>query len=140
MDTQTTAAALALVWFGMVVAISFIEAPLKFRAPGITTELGLGIGRLVFAALNGVEGLLALLIFAVLVSDGVGGGGWWLLGAVVVLIVQLAAVRPALRQRTRAVLGGGGTGARSRAHWWYVGLEVVKAACLIIGGVQLLAA
>ena len=40
------------VWLGMVFAISFLEAPLKFRAPGITIPLGLGIGRLVFRALN----------------------------------------------------------------------------------------
>lgn len=39
----------------MVLAISFLEAPLKFRAPGITVPLGLGIGRLVFQAFNAVE-------------------------------------------------------------------------------------
>ncbi len=33
---------------GAIVAISFLEAPLKFLAPGITIPLGLGIGRLVF--------------------------------------------------------------------------------------------
>ena len=46
------AAAAAFVWLGMVLAISFIEAPLKFRAPGVTLAIGLGIGRLVFRALN----------------------------------------------------------------------------------------
>ncbi|MBN8856431.1 MAG: hypothetical protein BGO55_16695 [Sphingobacteriales bacterium 50-39] len=44
-----------LLWAGMTAGISFIEAPLKFRAPGITIPLGLGIGRLVFRALNKVE-------------------------------------------------------------------------------------
>jgi len=29
-----------------LVAISFLEAPLKFRAPGVTVPFGLGIGRL----------------------------------------------------------------------------------------------
>lgn len=47
------------IWLGMVPAISFLETPLKFRAPGITVPLGLGIGRLVFRALNGVELALA---------------------------------------------------------------------------------
>jgi hypothetical protein len=37
-----------LVWLGMVLGISVLETPLKFRAPGITRALGLGIGRLVF--------------------------------------------------------------------------------------------
>ena len=49
------AVAAVFVWLGMVVAISFIEAPLKFRAPGVTLPIGLGIGRLVFRALNGAE-------------------------------------------------------------------------------------
>ena len=43
------------VWLGMVLAISFLEAPLKFRAPNVTVQIGLGIGRLVFRALNTVE-------------------------------------------------------------------------------------
>ena len=30
------AVAVTFVWLGMVLAISFLEAPLKFRAPGIT--------------------------------------------------------------------------------------------------------
>ncbi|MGN0128251.1 hypothetical protein [Glutamicibacter soli] len=36
-------------WLGLVIGSSFIEAPLKFTALGITIPLGLGIGRLVFA-------------------------------------------------------------------------------------------
>ena len=44
-----------LVWCGMIAAISFIEAPLKFRAPGVTLPIGLGIGKLVFHALNRAE-------------------------------------------------------------------------------------
>jgi hypothetical protein len=38
------AAAAPFVWLGMVLAISFLEAPLKFRAPGVTLPPGLGIG------------------------------------------------------------------------------------------------
>ena len=50
---------MTFVWLGMVLAISFLETPLKFRAPGITLPLGLGIGRLVFRALNTAEVVLA---------------------------------------------------------------------------------
>jgi len=52
------AVAAVFVWLGMVLAISFLEAPLKFRAPGVTIQLGLGIGRLVFRALNICEVVL----------------------------------------------------------------------------------
>jgi hypothetical protein len=133
-------AALAFVWLGMVLAISFLEAPLKFRAPGVTVPLGLGIGRLVFRALNAVELLLA----AVLVVDlAVGGPGTGAVvaaaGAVAVLLVQLAAVRPALTRRSDRVLAGEDA-PRSGGHYVYVALEVVKVAALITAGVLLLAA
>lgn len=32
--SAATASAVTFVWLGMVLAISFLEAPLKFRAPG----------------------------------------------------------------------------------------------------------
>ena len=64
------AVAVTFVWLGMVTAISFVEAPLKFRAPGVTLPIGLGIGRLVFRALNIAELTLAVVLAsAVLRSD-----------------------------------------------------------------------
>ena len=51
-------------WIGFVCAISFMEAWLKFRAPGVTIPIGLGIGRLVFTALNLVEWVFALVIIS----------------------------------------------------------------------------
>ena len=39
-----------------------VQAPLKFGAPGITLALGVGIGRVVFAALNRVEVVLAVVV------------------------------------------------------------------------------
>ena len=59
------AVAATWVWLGMVLAISFLEAPLKFRAPGVTLQLGLGIGRLVFRALNTCEAVLAVVVAVV---------------------------------------------------------------------------
>jgi hypothetical protein len=58
------AVAAVFIWLGMVLAISFLEAPLKFRAPNVTLPIGLGIGRLVFRALNTVEVALAIVILA----------------------------------------------------------------------------
>ena len=42
----------AFLRLGMALAISFLEVPMKFRAPGITLTLGSGVGLLVFWALN----------------------------------------------------------------------------------------
>jgi uncharacterized membrane protein (DUF485 family) len=52
--------AVIYLWIGFVCAISFMEAWLKFRAPGVNLQIGLGIGRLVFNALNKVEWVFAI--------------------------------------------------------------------------------
>ena len=128
---NTVVGAVACVWLGMVLAISFLEAPLKFRAPGVTLALGLGIGRVVFAALNRAEVVLAL---AVLVAAVFGPHAVALVvaGAVAgaALVAQLALVRPFLVRRSDRVLLGE-QGPRSRAHLAYIGLEVVKVIALV---------
>ncbi|MFI2234043.1 hypothetical protein [Nocardia testacea] len=120
-----------MLWLGMVLAISFLEAPLKFRAPGVTTELGLGIGRLVFRALNIVEAVLAAVLLVAAVVLAPAGAVWiWLAIAVVILVVQLAVVRPPLSRRSDRVLAGEEL-PRSTAHYWYIGLEIAKVIALI---------
>ncbi|WP_371411328.1 hypothetical protein [Mycobacterium sp. shizuoka-1] len=125
----------------MVLAISFLEAPLKFRAPGITIQLGLGIGRLVFRALNACEAVLAAIVVAALVVGTPGAGVTAaVLVAIGALLIQVIGVRPALRRRSDAVLADAGQAeaGRSRAHYVYVVFEVIKVAALLVGGVELL--
>ncbi|MFF9237961.1 hypothetical protein ACF1AY_25385 [Streptomyces sp. NPDC014776] len=133
------AGAAVFTWLGMVLAISFLEAPLKFRAPGVTVALGLGIGRLVFRALNTVEAVLAVAV-AVAVAAGSPGASVTTLTAVAVLllVVQLAAVRPVLNRRSDGVLAGE-EAPRSRAHFVYIALELLKVIALIALGVTALA-
>ena len=138
----SVAVAAVFVWLGMVLAISFLEAPLKFRAPGVTLALGLGIGRLVFRALNACESILAVVVLV----------GLWIAGepastmaaactATAMLGVQVLAVRPALTRRSNEVLAaadGLASGSRSRAHHAYVGLEAIKVLALVITGMLVL--
>jgi hypothetical protein len=132
------AVAATFVWLGMVVGISFLEAPLRFRAPGVTLPIGLGIGRLVFRALNAVEAVLAVLVVVGLLAGSPGRAAVVaFLVAAAALVVQVLAVRPFLSRRSDAVLAGD-DGPRSRAHLWYVGLELVKVAALVTAGVLLL--
>lgn len=141
MSTEmAVAVAVTFVWLGMVLAISFLEAPLKFRAPHVTLQIGLGIGRLVFRALNTVEVAFAIVILAVVV-DGPMPARVAVAFAVAfaALAVQLIAVRPRLTRRSDLVLAGSDA-PRSRAHYAYVGLEVVKAVALTVAGILLLTA
>ena len=111
------AAAVAFTWLGMVLAISFLEAPLKFRAPGVSVPLGLGIGRLVFRALNAVEAVLAVALITAAALSGASAGAVTAAGVVIaILVVQLAAVRPRLSRRADRILAG--RTRRARAATW----------------------
>jgi len=133
-----SAVALTFVWLGMVLAISFLEAPLKFRAPNVTLQIGLGIGRLVFRALNSVEIVFAIVVATViLVSPPPTGVILAFLTAFAVLAAQLVAVRPFLNRRSNKVLAGLNA-PRSRGHYAYVGLEAIKVIALAVAGILLL--
>jgi hypothetical protein len=123
----------------MVLAISFVETPLKFRAPGVDIPTGLGIGRIVFRALNRIEVAAALVTLTAVVLGQPNGLPVALTATVlVILAVQLAAVRPSLNRRTDHVLAGQPS-PRSTTHLYYVGLEAAKVVTLAALGVSLLA-
>lgn len=133
--------AVTFTWLGMVLAISFLETPLKFRAPGVTVPLAVGIGRLVFRALNRVEAVFAFaLVVTVLLSRP--PAPWWstaLIAAVVVVLVAGGAVlRPAMDSRFRHAPTADrpvGSPTGHRLHAAYVVLECVKALLLLAIGV-----
>lgn len=128
------------IWIGFIGAISFMESWLKFKAPGVTLPLGLGIGRLVFGALNKVEWVLAIAILLNLMFSKesiltIENCTFFLpaLG----LIIQTAWLLPALDARAQAVIGGT-IAPPSTLHYWYVGIEIIKIISLIAFGISLL--
>ena len=129
--------AVPFIWLGMVLAISFLETPLKFRAPGVTVPLGLGIGRLVFRALAVVELSLAGVLTAALVLGGRTTAVIILASLLwAVLVVQVAVLLPRLDRRARFILSGGNP-PRSRLHLAYVALDGIKVVLLPVLGVVL---
>lgn len=135
---NTVAAAFTFVWLGMVLAISFLEAPIKFRAPGITVPLGVGIGRLVFRALNGCEAVLAV---GIAVALAVGPHRPVTVVLFVLAALDLLACIALRRVMDRRVIGAAATHAiseempRHNLHFAYIGLEVAKVGLLIALGV-----
>jgi len=129
--------AVAFVWLGMVLGISFLEAPLKFRAPGITVPLGVGIGRLVFRALNVIEAIFALVLIAtVLIAPS--AVPRWVVAAIAAVAVVLAVGAGVLRRRMDARVRAGAMADRQPRHALHIGyvvLEVVKAVLLVTIGV-----
>jgi hypothetical protein len=115
----------------MVAGISFLEAPIKFQAPGITIGLGLGIGRLVFAALNKIVWLFAIV---------------WLVAAfatrsnyrdliiplimIGILLLQTCWLLPALDVRASQIIAGVQP-ASSPLHLYYIAADVAKLILLL---------
>lgn len=135
---SSLAIATTFLWLGMVTAISFMEAPLKFRAPNVTVPMCLGIGRVVFRALNRAELILAAVIVGVYaLSRPPAGVAAAFVVAFAMLAAQLLIVRPRLNRRSDWVLAGNDA-PRSRGHYIYIGLETAKVIALVTAGVLLL--
>lgn len=143
---------LPFVWFGMITAISFIETPLKFKAPGMTHALGVGIGRLVFKALNMVEAAIVVLMVGAwtqrqdLVTLPI---GILLSLAILALALQTVILRPAMAKRTRAfsetaLRPSGSTAVQAKVatatHIAYIGSEALKVVTLPIAGILIVLA
>lgn len=126
-------------WIGFVSAISFMEAWLKFQAPGITLPLGLGIGRLVFKALNGVEWVFAILIVLSFVLRRIRKPNYkmiFLVLPLIILTLQTTELLPELDERASKIIRGEDPGL-SNSHNYYVILEVLKVLCLLVFGAGL---
>lgn len=101
--------------------------------------LGLGIGRVVFRALNIAESALAVMLLVALVVGHSDGRGW--IPAVIAtacLVIQVAALRPRLDRRAVALITGDEI-RPSRFHVGYIALEVIKALTLLTAGALSLA-
>ena len=124
-------------WLGFVLAISFLEAWLKFQAPGITIPLGLGIGRLVFFALNKTEWFFAVLILLMQIKSG----NWkqirieWS-ALLIILLLQTFWLLPLLDARAEKVIQMVEI-EPSSLHYYYVALEMIKVLILFVFGKKL---
>ena len=125
----------AFIWIGFIASISFMEAWLKFTAPGISLLQGLAIGQIVFGALNKVELSIATIIVMSYLPDKFRllYTNWFLLLALAALAAQSVHVLPALSQRIDMHLNGEPV-PPSSLHTVYIGLEVIKVVTLLFYG------
>ncbi len=121
-----------ILWLGFVLAISFMEAPLKFQAPSVSLAIGLDIGRLVFGTLNKIEWVfLALLSSLLMVGKSTKVGWSFCICLTVILLIQTFYLLPILDNRAEQIIAGT-TVKGSNVHFFYVGIEVVKAILLTV--------
>ena len=129
---------ISLIWLGMILGISFLEAPLKFMAPGVTLETGLAIGRQVFGVFNKIECALALALAILIVIVRQKDRPLVSLGVIwAALALQTFWLLPILYDRVELILQGQ-TPAPSPVHSIYVVLEIAKAVALAVFGFRAL--
>ncbi len=126
----------SFIWVGFIGAISFMEAWLKFQASGLSISVGLGIGKLVFNALNKVElSFAALIIINQVVAMRLiltRVNSFYLI-ALGILIVQTVYLLPSLETRADTIINGGEL-TPSNLHKYYILAEIIKVLCLVIFG------
>ena len=127
-------ACVSLVWLGMIIAISFLGAPIGFMVPGPTFKTGLDIGRQVFDFFNKIEWTMAIAIAILivivrqkdrrLIFPGV---------ACLILALQTFLLLPILFDRVELIIQDQ-TPPSSPVHPIYVFLEIIKAVALAVYG------
>lgn len=134
--------AAVFIWIGFVCSISFMEAWLKFKAPGITLPLGLGIGKLVFNTLNKVEWFLAVIVFLNIIFakyEFISLKNLAYFIPLITLALQTFWLLPELNARADLYISGQ-TVPESNIHFIYIILELMKVICLFIYGFTLIKA
>jgi hypothetical protein len=126
---------IAFIWFGLVAGISFLETPLKFQAPNMTIPLGLGIGRLMFFALNKIEIILAILMLFSFVkakpNNKIASAAFRTV--VVLLFLETVWLLPFLDERAVSIINGEAA-APSNLHFIYIIFDAIKLILLFVLG------
>ena len=130
---------LTTLWLGLLLGVSFLATPVKFRAPSLELPVALEVGRVTFDMFSKVELVLAalLVISLAILRPGVAR---ILASALVILIVIVEAfwLLPALDARVSQIVAGA-PGEAGSHHMWYVLGEGSKALLLLgiaIGSLQ----
>lgn len=131
---------ITLLWLGFVCAISFLDAPLRFRATGAELQQALTIGRHVFRTLNRVEWICCAFSWLIVLRLRIvrTRGSMVLLGAITaILAFQTWTLFPAIDAWTIEILHGG----PPPATWHrqaFIGVEIAKALMLgILASMQI---
>jgi hypothetical protein len=126
--------ALAMLWAGVLTGVSFLAAPAKFDAPGLTLPVAMEVGRREFGALNLTELVLAVVTLALAAYARPERTIWLGLGlAALIVLVQWLWLLPVLDARAELIIRGE-TPEPAPWHALYIGAEVLKLLALLVTG------
>jgi hypothetical protein len=118
----------------VLIGVSFLAAPAKFGASGLSLPVAMEIGRREFGALNLTEIALALATLALAAYVRPGRAIWLGLGlAALIVVLQWFWLLPVLDARAELIIQGD-TPEPAPWHSLYIGAEVLKLLALLIAG------
>ena len=127
---------LCFTWAGMLLGISFLEAPVKFTAPSLTLQVGLDVGRHVFQAFNKVEIVFGTLLLVLMIRSQMSIINKLIYALVaVLLLLECFWLLPVLDERALIIIAGG-IPENESPHNWYILFDALKVAALFVLGVN----
>lgn len=120
------APAVALLWAGILLGVSFLATPIKFTAPSLTLPVALDVGQATFHLLVKIEwaALALLTVTAVFARLPL----WHFVPIALIaacLVIQTLGLLPPLDARVAAIIAGEPVPASS-LHFAYVAVEILK--------------
>jgi hypothetical protein len=132
--TRCALGALIMLWAGVLIGVSFLAAPAKFGAPGLSLPLAMEVGRREFGTLNVAELALAVVSLALAAYARPERTIWLGLGlAALIVVLQSLWLLPVLDARAGLIIQGK-TPEPAPWHALYIGAEVVKLLALLVVG------
>lgn len=135
-NTQLIRSISAIFWLGFFMAISFMEAPLKFTAPNLSMIEGLQIGKIIFGMLNHCEwAFLVIILITCFIRKPNRAETYFIMAAGIILILETAWLLPVLNLDANRIINGEMVTGHG-LHWCYVILEIIKMPVLLLLGIK----
>jgi len=131
---KLTRGIIAIFWLGFFMAISFMEAPLKFTAPGLSMAEGLQIGKIIFGTLNKCEWVFLIIILITCFIKSASLTSLYLIAAMaIIMLLETAWLLPVLDEGADRIIHGQPF-MHGQLHWVYIILEIIKVPLLLLIG------
>lgn len=128
--------AVAALWAGLLLGVSFLATPVKFLAPSLSLAVALDVGRHTFAVFNKVEWLLSVIALLLLFGVRSRFSALMIIVICVVVAAETLWLLPELDRRVGLIIAGQQPPASTR-HSLYIVLEIAKLIALIMVSVEM---
>jgi len=125
--------ALYILWSGLIIGVSFLATPVKFKASLLSRPVAIEIGKVTFCLFNKVEWGVCMIAFIFTFLSERNGATWIFTHFLaVLLLIETFYLLPALRMRSDCVIAGEDI-APSKLHLFYITADALKIIIAMIG-------